>query len=255
MPGAANTGVPAGVALTVHQGDMVITQPGTVIDGLDIHGFVDVRAADVTIRNSIIRGGQPGVQDALVRSASDGASVTITDSELVAAVPSTRIDGLRGYNITAERLDIHHVLDGAHFWGSGNVVLRDSWIHDILHFENDPGWGGGPSHDDSIQIQSGSDYRITGNRVEGGHNAAIQLTQDAGRTSDVTISGNWLDGGACTVNLAQKDLGPLQGIAVTDNTFGDGSRFGCAILRPPAGSISTEGNVSDGGAPPVVVVR
>ncbi|ROR67401.1 right-handed parallel beta-helix repeat-containing protein [Agrococcus jenensis] len=244
--------MPAGTSLRVHQGDLVITEPGTVIDGLDIHGFVDVRAANVTIRNSIVRGGEPGAQDSLVRSATDGASLTITDSELVATVPWAT-DGLRGSHIDAQRLEIRNVLDGAHFWGDGDVTLQDSWIHGILHFASDPR-GGGPSHDDAIQIQSGSDYVITGNRIEGGNNAAIQLTQDAGPTSDVRISGNWLDGGACSVNLAQKDQGPLQGIAVTDNTFGR-STYNCAIIRPAAGSISTSGNVDTDGDAAVVVVR
>lgn len=236
----------------MHHGDLVITQPGTVIDGLDIHGFVDVRAANVTIRNSIVRGGQPGAQDALVRAATAGASLTITDSELVATIPYAT-DGIRGSHITAQRLDIHNVLDGGHFWGDGDVTLQDSWIHGILHFDADPR-GGGPSHDDAIQIQSGSDYVITGNRIEGGNNSAIQLTQDAGVTSGVRISDNWLDGGGCSVNLAQKDLGPLQGIAVTGNTFGD-SIYDCAIIRPSAGSISTQGNVGEDGQPAVVVVR
>ncbi len=244
--------MPAGTSLTVHQGDLVITQPGTVIDGLDIRGYVDVRAADVTIRNSIVRGGRPGGQDALVRAATPGASLTITDSELAASVPWAT-DGLRGSHITAERLDINNVLDGAHFWGDGDVTLQDSWIHGILHFDAHPR-GGGPSHDDAIQIQSGSDYVITGNRIEGGHNAAIQLTQDAGPTSDVRISDNWLDGGGCSVNLAQKDHGPLQGIAVTGNTFGD-SIYDCAIIRPSAGSISTQGNVDTDGQAAVIVVR
>jgi len=244
--------VPAGTSLTVYEGDLVITEPGTVIDGLDIRGFVEVRAANVTIRNSIVRGGQPGAQDSLVRSATPGASLTITDSELAATIPWAT-DGLRGSNITAQRLEIRNVLDGAHFWGEGDVTLQDSWIHGILHFASDPR-GGGPSHDDAIQIQSGSGYVITGNRLEGGNNAAIQLTQDAGPTSDVRISGNWLDGGGCTVNLAQKDLGPLQGIAVTGNTFGD-STYNCAIIRPAAGSITTSGNVGDDGQTPVVVVR
>ena len=241
MPGDSNTGVPSGTQLRVHRGNMVITRAGTVISGLDIYGSVDVRARNVTIRNSIIRGDSAGAQDFLVRSASDGASLTITDSTLRASKATYRVNGLRGWNINANRLDISNVIDPAHFWGSGNVQLRNSWLHDNLHYTNDPGWNGGPSHDDAIQIQSGSGYVITGNRLEGGNNAAIQLTQDAGPTSDVRISGNWLDGGGCTVNLAQKDLGPLQGIAVTGNTFGD-STYNCAIIRPAAGSITTSGS-------------
>jgi len=57
-PSASTTGVPSGTSLTRHDGDLTITEAGTVIDGLDIHGFVTVRAANVTIKNSIVRGGK-----------------------------------------------------------------------------------------------------------------------------------------------------------------------------------------------------
>ena len=50
FPGASNTGVPSGTKLTVHSGLILITTPGTVIDGWDLHGTVIVHAANVTIR-------------------------------------------------------------------------------------------------------------------------------------------------------------------------------------------------------------
>lgn len=247
MPGPDNTGVPAGTALRVHRGNMVITTPGTVISGLDIYGSVDVRARNVTIRNSIIRGDAGGNQDFLVRNASDTANVTITDSELVPTVRNHRVNGLRGWNINAARLDIHHVIDPAHFWGTGNVQLRNSWIHDTLHYANDPGWNGGPSHDDGVQIQGGSGYWITGNRIEDAHNAAIMLTQDQGVLKNVMIRDNFLDHGACTVNIAQKARGPLQNIDVRDNLFGANSVYNCQIIRPSAGDITTTGNTTVSG--------
>lgn len=241
MPGASNTGVPDGTNLRIHRGNIVITQAGTVIDGLDIYGSVDVRARNVTIRNSIIRGDSTGMQDFLVRSASNTASLTISDSTLAASKTSYRVNGLRGWNITADRLDISRVIDPAHFWGSGNVRLRDSWLHDNLHYTNDPGWNGGPSHDDSIQIQSGSGYWITGNRIEGAHNAGIMITQDAGRTANVMIRDNFLDGGGCTINLHDKGKGAFQNIDIVSNVFGANSKYNCQIIRTP-GDITATGN-------------
>ena len=251
FPGAHNTGVPAGTQLRVHRGDLVITRPGTVIDGLDIHGYVDVRAKDVTIRNSIIRGGAAGGQDSLVRSASDGASLTITDSELAPNVRHPNIDGLRGWNINAQRLNIHHVIDTAHFWGSGNVQLRDSWIHDNLHYANDPNWGGKPSHDDNIQIQSGSGYWITGNRIEGSMNAGIMITQDAGRTANIMIRDNFLDGGGCTINAHDKGKGQFQNIDIRDNVFGTSSAFGCQLIHTAGDITFTNNSMVDGSQPRV----
>ncbi|MFA4840830.1 MAG: hypothetical protein WC580_03895 [Agrococcus sp.] len=247
MPGPDNTGVPAGTSLRVQRGNMVITTPGTVVSGLDIYGSVDVRARNVTIRNSIIRGDAAGSQDFLVRSASDAASLTITDSELVPTVQTPRINGLRGWNINAARLDISKVIDPAHFWGTGNVQLRDSWIHDNLHYTNDPGWNGGPSHDDGIQIQGGSGYWITGNRIEDANNAAIMVTQDQGVTANIMIRDNFLDGGACTVNLAQKSRGPFQNIDIRDNVFGANSVYNCQIIRPAGGDITSTNNTTVSG--------
>jgi hypothetical protein len=251
FPSATTTGARAGAHLRVHRGDLIITRPGTVIDGLDIHGYVEVRAKDVTIRNSIIRGGAASGQSALVRSASDGASLTITDSELVPNVRRHSINGLMGWNIDAQRLDIHHVIDPAHFFGSGNVQLRDSWLHDNLHYENDPGWNGGPSHDDGIQIQSGSGYWITGNRIEGAHNAGIMITQDAGRTANVMISDNFLDGGACTINAHDKGRGAFSNIDIRDNVFGAHSVYGCQLIQT-AGDITFSNNTMVDGRQPRV---
>ena len=233
-PGADNTGVPAGTQLTVHQGDLTITKAGTVIDSMDIRGFVTVKAANVVIKNSIIRGrdttGFTSTR-ALVSSTNDAYSVTVMDSELAPTHPSSYIDGLRGWNITAQRVNIHHVIDSAHFWGAGNVVLEDSWLHDNLHLESDPQHNGGASHDDSIQIQQGSNIRIRNNTISGAYNTGIQFTQDRGVVSDVHLTGNFLDGGGCTVNFAEKDRGAFQGIVITGNTFGRTTKIqNCAII-------------------------
>src|SRR5664280_2683368 len=88
-------------------------------------------------------------------SASDAASVTIQDSELFAANPSGWIDGIRGWNITANRVNIHDVIDSLHLYGN-NTTLESSWLHSNLHYASDPAQNGGASHDDSIQIQIGT---------------------------------------------------------------------------------------------------
>ncbi len=57
QPGPSNTGVPAGTALTVMNGDLTITTAGATYSNLDIHGYVVIKAPNVTVKNSIIRGG------------------------------------------------------------------------------------------------------------------------------------------------------------------------------------------------------
>ncbi len=218
-----------------------------------------IKAPDVTIRNTVVRGRETTSQRALVSATLDSASVTVLDSELAPAHPSSYIDGLRGWNITAQRVNIHHVIDSAHLWGQGNVVIEDSWLHDNLHLESDPQWDGRPSHDDSIQIQEGADIRIRNNTITGAFNTGIQFTQDRGTVSDVAITGNFLDGGGCTINFAEKDRGAFQGITVTGNTFGRTTKHAdCAIIAPAttrevltvADNVYSDGaavQVSDGG--------
>jgi len=51
-PAAAVTaGVPEGTSLTP-SGSLTITEPGTVVDGLDVHGNIHIKADDVTIMNT-----------------------------------------------------------------------------------------------------------------------------------------------------------------------------------------------------------
>lgn len=231
-PGPSNTGVPAGTTLTRHNGDLVITTPGTVISGLDIHGFVKIKASNVTIKNSIVRGGAAGYPQGLITVSDGAAGAVIQDTEVVAERPSPNTDGIRGANLTARRVNVHGVIDAFHLYGN-NVTIESSWLHGNLHYANDPNQGGGASHDDTIQVQIGSNIRVVGNTIEGAHNAGLMVTQDRGAVSNLRFVGNWADGGACTVNLAEKGVGPFAGLVLTDNTFGRRTAVkSCAILSP-----------------------
>ena len=126
-PGPTTTGVPAGTRLTVHNGDLTITKAGSVYSALDIHGFVWVKAADVTIKDSIIRGGVASSDVGLVNDISSAATnFVISDSELVPQHPSVRIDGIKGWNYTASRLNIHGTVDGAKVFGNNARMSRRS---------------------------------------------------------------------------------------------------------------------------------
>ena len=242
MPDASNTGVPAGTSLRVHAGDMYITTPGTVIDGLDIHGTVSVRADDVVIKNSRIRGHEATYNTPLVSMNKGNTNLLIQDTEIAPDTASPYLYGIMGWEFTLQRVNIHNVVDSAHIYGP-NVTINSSWLHDNVHFENDPNFGGTPTHDDGIQIQEGNNIRITGSRIEGAYNAAIQITQDRGVTGDVQITGNWLDGGGCTVNIAEKGRGPIQDLISANNTFGRDTRhYDCAMIAPQSTPITATDN-------------
>ncbi len=239
IPSAANTGVIAGSKLTVVNGDITVRQRGTVLQNLDVRGLIRVEAADVVIRNSIVRGRAITGSSALIYAGSPNVSnLLIEDVELRSSIASPSINGVMGSNFTLRRADISGVIDSVHIFGD-NVLVESSWLHDNLHYVNDPNWNGGPSHDDSVQVQKGTNIRIVGNSISGAKNAAMQVTQDAGVTSNLTFSKNWAEGGACTVNVAQKSRGAIRGFVMQNNTFG-ASKFSCpAIIDNGTTAVST----------------
>jgi hypothetical protein len=251
IPGPTNTGAPKGVNLTVHQGDLVVTTPGTVIDGWDVRGRVLVKADDVTIRNSVIRGGGPlGSYGALVQSWWGFKNLRVSDSTLQASSPGVNVDGISGANYTAERLDISDVVDQVKVIG-GNVTVRDSWLHDNFHSDNDPNQADGITHDDNVQIEGGDRVVLENNVMSGAHNAAIMITQNHSTTADVRIRANWMADGACTVNVDEKGRGSFQGVAISENRF-DTGRYGdtCAMRLPASSPIVVTSNTwVDSGAP------
>lgn len=235
--------MPTGTKLKVHQGDLTIDKAGTVVDGLDIRGFVSVRASGVTIKNSIVRGRDAAgatSQKSLITSTSP--NVTIVDSELAPEHPSPRIDGLKGYGFTARRLNIHGAVDNVLIFGD-NTIVENSWIHDNRHFAVDPNQNNTPSHDDSIQIEGGKNIVIRNNTLSGAWNAALMITQNHARTQSLRISGNVLGGGGCTINAAEKGRGPFEALAIENNVFRDDSRLNCPMILPSTTTPTLANNV------------
>lgn len=219
-----------GTKLTVHNGDLTITKPGTIIDSLDVRGLVFVKATNVTIKNSIMRGRVTSGNAALLSNSSAG--LRVMDSEMYSADPSWKIKGFVGSNATFIRMNIHDVTDQIHITGD-NVTVEKSWLHRNLHYANDPN-NGGPTHDDNIQIQGGVNMRFVGNKMEHSKNAALQITQDTGVVGNIVFSGNDVNGGSCTVNIHEKTRGPIRGMSITDNTFRrDTKHRNCSIITVP----------------------
>ncbi|MDQ1649983.1 MAG: hypothetical protein QOG60_2040 [Frankiaceae bacterium] len=243
-PGPGTSGVPPGTALQRQDGDLVITEPGTVIDRADIHGFVDVRAPDVTIRRSIIRGGVATGNIGLVTDVDPAATNLVVEESLLSPeFPSVWIDGIKGWNYTLHRSEVTRTVDGAKVYGDDATVTY-SWIHDMTYYLSDPNLGGTPTHNDAIQVLSGSHLRFLRNSLYGAHNSALQVTQDHGPVDDLVFAGNWADGGGCTVNITNKGLPSLAGVTVRNNRFGRSSRVaGCPVIASATTTLVAFGNV------------
>jgi hypothetical protein len=252
-PGPDNTGVPSGTALKVVTGDQTYSSPGQVVSGLDIHGFVRVTAKNVTIKNSIIRGGTPKCNSAVLQISSSGSAI-VEDTEINPTNPTACLDGVWATNVTLLRVNIYGSVDGVK--AGDNTVVQDSWIHDLSWFASDPNQGGGPTHNDDVQTYEGNEHIVLRhNNMSPGPkgNAAYQVTQDGGQVStDLHVEGNWLDGGGCTLNFSAKGgPTPMTGIYVTNNRFGRNSAYQCPILLSTQTILSqNSGNVwDDTGAP------
>ncbi|GGU06900.1 hypothetical protein GCM10007979_00600 [Nocardioides albus] len=254
-PGPDHTGVPPKKKLRVHRGDLVIRTAGKVVDGLEVHGRVQVEAPNVTIRNTRVIVPTRTESAGISNNNADGAGMLVSQVEVLAADAAPGVNGVVGHDFTLEGSEIHHVTDQVHITGS-NVTVRNNWFHHNYHFESDPYQGGGASHDDSIQIIGGGNITIANNRFTGAYNAGVQITQSISEVNGVTIRDNLLGGGGCTVNIAEKGRGPVDRIVIRDNRFLDDQRIDrCAIIHPSSTHIAHSGNVWDDTGRPVALSR
>ena len=245
-PTATNTGVPAGFVPTPVQGDMMITRDGATVDGRDISGFLIIAASNVHVTRTIVRGhATPYTQNTGVIRIDSGSNILIEDVEVAVAAPSATVDGIWGDHFVGRRLNIHGGVDGLK--AGSNTTLECSYIHDQAYFASDPNQGGGPTHNDAIQILSGTGIRIVGNQLIAAmdQNAAIQITQDFGAVGDVHLETNWADGGGCTFNISHKGAASLTDVHVIGNRFGRNSFYACPILKSTQTTLDLSGNVWD----------
>ena len=253
QPNANNTGVPAGTTLTVYNGNLNANVAGATYSGLDIHGFVNIQAPNVTLKDSIIRGGVSHGDIGLVQDISNAAThFLLEDSEMVPSYPSVQIDGLKGWNYTALRVNIHGTTDGAKMFGP-NASIEDSYIHGLVTWAHDPDQGGGMSHNDGVQILSGSNLLVQHNTIVGGTNTALMVTQDHGVTDDLVFNANWVSGGNCTINMTPTPLTTLASMTITNNIFTNNSALHCPILDTLNTKLTASGNVFTDSSEPVPV--
>ena len=126
-PTAADTGVPPGVALTVVNHDVTVSQDGTAIDAQDIHGFLIIVASDVRVTRSIVRGRAIALNAGVIRINS-GSNILIEDAEVAVGAPSANVDGMWVDNFVARRMDIHGGVDGMK--AGSNTTVECSYLHD-----------------------------------------------------------------------------------------------------------------------------
>jgi len=215
FPDATTTGVPAGTTLTP-SGSLDVKSAGTVLEGLDIDGCVDVHADNVTIRASRISCARPTTAVRLM----DGYSgLRLEDVEIDGNGIVSAAVGFTDYTLV--RVNIHGVVDGPRM--GSRTVLVDSYVHGLVRTDD--------SHNDAVQVTGGSGVSILHNTLDAYDpatgdlfNAAIMVGTGKDSVADLLIEGNYLNGGNYTVTFRPNlDASNIVG---RGNTFGPDQRYG-----------------------------
>ena len=280
-PSGGSTGVPVGTVLRAYHGDLVITTPGTVIDSLDIFGFVTIKAADVTIRNSRVRGSGPGSTNTGLINCTSAAvkNAVIEDVTLAPDYPSVWLDGVLGHDFTAVRVNAYDVVDGFGVFNTtgpaANVTIASSYVHDLSYFSSDPNHSDNRTHNDAIQIQGGSNIQVVGNYLEAYLSTSVGtqdylypqagfgviVTPNVGPVTGARIDKNWITGSYIPIKLTTGTWGATTFGEVNDNRFAhdmrnvpmNGVNQWFTILMTPDMTATTTGNVYDDTNTPVTV--
>ncbi|WP_158881490.1 right-handed parallel beta-helix repeat-containing protein [Amycolatopsis anabasis] len=244
-PDATNTGWrPTGVTPTAdgvkltEEGELIITEPGTVLDAKDIQGCVSIKADDVTIKRSRIRCASyypvqvfAGFKNVLLEDVEiDGLNSPIGNAAV----------GFDGY--TLRRADIHHVQDGPHL--GGDVLITDSYVHDLV--------GCDICHNDAIQSNGARNAVLRHNTFTNqasGKNAAVRIATEQAPVHDFTVEDNLLAGGNFAVQVRSQGHGFPQNVRVIGNRIVPDWRFGPFDVTD--GTITAEGNYRDDTLAPV----
>lgn len=185
FPDATNTGVPPGTKLSVHEGNWKVTEAGTVIDGKDIRGCVEIAAPRVTIRRSRIACDDFFVVASFTETYQGGGAL-IQDAEIDCQASDATAIG--SYGLTAVRVDVHGCENG--FDIDNTMTVRDSFIHDPHSTAE--------NHADGIQLTPGAHITIEHNTIFAARGTSAIHTPPSGN-SDVLVAGNLMAGGAYTL--------------------------------------------------------
>lgn len=218
FPGAGNTGVPPGTALTP-SGTITVTTAGAVVEKLDVTGCILVRASDVTIRSTRVRGScRAGAIDTGYGAYS---GIVIHDVEIDGLNEDAGAALLGNSGFTCRRCNIHHGGGGVRM--TSDVVLEDSWIHDI--------YGSGSSHNSGVGSNGGRNFTVRGNNIDCSTlpncSGALVLYGDFDPVADVLVENNLFNGGGYCVYGGSV---PDKAFPIASNTRFIGNAFGRAAF-------------------------
>ncbi len=256
--------------LDVISGDkFIVNTPGARYRGFKFPYLVEVRVPGVYFGDCLFVGPKvTPANSALLYVRPDAIngqqpSATVEDSAFIPAYPTYTIDGVRGSNFTLRRVEITKTVDGVHIHGlttiridpnAGNVLVEDSWIHDLIKYGNPPDTSHSDgSHNDGIQIVGGKNIIIRRNRIDGTlSTSALLITQTSNDVSNLTIIGNMLGAAPAAINVSDKPtLVAIANLAVIDNVFVKGKGYAGLVTAATRAVTTWSGNVWTTGVTPL----
>jgi len=200
---------PSNPSLLKPSGSIEVTTNGTVIENVDITGYIHITngASNITIRNfKISTETHWGI---FIR---DGSNVLIEDGEINGN--NVAGDAISGSGYIARRIYIHN-MGGDAFKAMGDATIEGCYVRDLGQA---PG-----AHGDGVQgpwIEgSYPEVRIINNNIRmvtGGLTACVFTGQ---YITNVQVEGNWLSGGSYTIYCHSNHQ-------VINNVFGRDDRYG-----------------------------
>lgn len=237
FPNASNTGVPAGTTLGTYDGPCTVTVADTVIDSKTVNCELDIKAANVTIKNSKINGMVDLDTDV---AGSSAWSYTLQDSEVDGG--TVQLPAVSYGNMTVIRSNIHGgetaVQCGEH---AVFCTVRDSWLHG-QNIPQGANWhlGGFLSNGGmNVLIQHNTvvcDARPTGS--DGGCTGDINLFGDFAAVSHVTVDSNYMGASTglayCTFggDVSNKTYPHADHVVYRNNVFQRGGNQKCGDYGP-----------------------
>lgn len=238
FPDETTTGVPDGVVLKP-SGSLRITKNGTVVDGLEVRGTITVQADNVIIRNTrVLNTGTFAIR------VDGGRNLLVEDSEIDGQGRGDAAVAFSRY--TLRRVHIYNVTEGPRIAGS-DVTIEDSYIHQLVQRPGD--------HTDAVQMVSGKNALIRGNRIDSYNpaagslgNAAFMFGEDMGKVTNCRVEGNYFNGGNYTINGGGAGTKGA-GCTFRDNALGRDHRYGPAANLGPNVNWDASNTWADTGDP------
>lgn len=201
FPDASDTG-PGSTTLTDQSGNQEIRDDGTVINGWDLSGSLDIYANNVTIENSIINSENWWAIN--LRSGYSGLRVIHC---LLTGVPG------QGPDNGGEDYAVSNMGDGSVEVGwddisvftnaisLGNGYVHDNYVHDMVPFINHSGVYAHvdaviSDGDDTIGLTIEHNTLLNSVPLNEGPTSAVGLLPNTGVISNTTVEDNWLAGGS-----------------------------------------------------------